>query len=235
MKNKSTFRFLLPVILVVISACGAALVQPTATPTLLPTEVEPTVVPATATQTPTSTLTPTNTPTNTPEPTATPTLIPFAGFKEQFRFYRTWFDEGKTIFYFLNAGIEQPLFAKIGQHQLICEHDLETQSAMRCVSTDRIEIEDEKTIPIEFFADEAYYQSVYQYDIKIPKALAPIYSNEFDCSDRGLNVQCEYEYRKYTNLCTTSITCYDACGYYYSIDNIPENMTGSWTPIGSCP
>ena len=239
MNNKSSFLFLLPVILVVIAACGTASVQPTPTPTPIPSVLEPTIVPVTPTQTAEPTLTPTNTPTitptNTPEPTATPTLIPFAGFKEQFRFYRTWFDEGKTIFYFLNAGIDQPLFARIDQHKLKCEHDPETQSAMRCVATERIEIEEEKIIPIEFFADEAYFQSVFQYDIKLPKALVPLYSNEFDCPDRGLNVQCEYEYRKYTNLCTTSITCYDACGYYYSIDNIPENMTGPWTPIGSCP
>ncbi|MGB4595922.1 MAG: hypothetical protein WBI14_08460 [Anaerolineaceae bacterium] len=235
MKTIKSIFILLPIVLVVLSACGTGTVQPTATPTLNPTPVVPTVDPITPTQTPEPTLTPTNTPTNTPEPTATPTLIPFKGFTDTFRFYRTWYDDGTTVFYFLNAGIDQPLYAKIDEHQLFCEYDTKTQSAMQCVSGDRIEIDSENPVSIEFFADKGFYQSVYQYEIKLPKALVPIYSNEFDCPDRGLNVQCEYEYRKYENLCTTSITCYDACGYYYSFDNIPAGLDAPWTPIGSCP
>lgn len=238
MKYAKLFLISLPVALIILSACGTAAIQPT--PTILPnpTRALPTAIPPTQTQTVEPTQIPSSTPTTTPEPTATPTptptLIPFAGFKEQFRFYRTWNDNGKTIFYFLNAGIDQQLYARINQFQLVCEHDTETQFAMKCISNDRIELGDEKSIPIEFFADKDYYQSVYQYEINIPKALVPVYSNEFDCPDRGQRVQCEYEYRQYSSICTTSITCYDACGYYYSIDNIPAGMTGSWIPVGSC-
>lgn len=235
MKTIKFVLCLLPIALVVLAACGAGVAQPSATPTVSPTPVVPTAVPATPTQTPEPTQTPTTVPTNTPEPTATPTLIPFKGFTENFRFYRTWYDNNKTVFYFLNASLDQPLYAKIDQHQLLCEHDSKTQSAMQCVSEDRIEIDDENPIPIEFFADKGFNQSVYRYEIKIPKALVPVYSNEFDCPDRGLNVQCEYEYRKYENYCSTSITCYDACGYYYSIDNLPPEPNAPWTPIGSCP
>lgn len=230
MKKIRSFQLLLLMALVALTACRAAIAQPTANPT----KVTPTIVVATSTQTPEPTLTPTSTLTNTPEPTATPTLIPFKGFTADFRFYRSWYDNNRTIFYFLNASLDQPLYAKIAQYQLICNHDPETQSAMKCISEDRIEIESESTVPIEFFADERFTQSVFLYNIKIPKALVPLYSNAFDCPDRGQNVQCEYEYRKYESYCSTSITCYDACGYYYSIDNLPPEPDAPWVPIGSC-
>ena len=235
MKAIKLVYYFLPLALVVLTACGAGTVENNVTATLLPSPVVPTVVPATSTSTPEPTLTPISTPTNTPGPTATPTPIHFKGYPENFRFYRTWFDNNKTVFYFLNASLDQPLYARIDQSQLYCEHDSKTQSAMQCISEDRIEVKDDKPILIEFFADKDFYQMVYRYEITIPKALQPLYSNEFDCPDRGQNVQCEYEYRKYADYCSTSITCYDACGYYYSIDNLPPDPDAPWTPIGSCP
>lgn len=216
--------------LLVLSACTQPTAQPTAT--LVPS---PTVVVPTVTQTPEPTPTPTVTPTNTPEPTSTPTLIPFSGFLDAFRFYRTWFDSGKTFFYFLNAGISQPLYAKLGSYELLCAHDPVTQSAMKCESNERIEVEEGTKLLIDFFADPRFYQSVRQYEFEIPKSIKPIYSNEFDCPQRGQNVTCETEYRKYEHLCTTSITCYDACGYYYSFDNIPPGLEDPWVAVGSCP
>lgn len=219
---------------VILSACGRSGTQPTATAMASPTEILSAIVQETPTLTPEPTQTPTPLPTDTPVPTATATLIPFKGFADNFRFYRSWYDGGKTIYYFLNAWLEQPLWAKIGEFSLKCAHDPDTQSAMKCISDERIELPDTEPLPIEFFADEGMKQSVFVYEIVLPEALKPVYSNQFDCPERGQNVQCEIEYRLYADYCSTSITCYDACGYYYSIDNLPPDPDAPWTPVGSC-
>lgn len=238
MKTVKPFLILLPIILLVLSACGAGNVQTTPTSVPSPTAAIPTVIPSTPTQTAEPTSTPTNTPTNTPEPTETPTLIPFLGFTNMFRFYRTWYDNDKTVFYFLNAGLDKTIYAKIGEHALECAVEvigLPTPNALKCVSQERIEQDKKNPIKMTFFADPDLKQMVYEYEFSIARGPEAIYFTGNDCPARGTNVWCETEYRQYASTCTTSLTCYDACGYYYSFDNIPEGMDEPWTPTAYCP
>ncbi|MGB4595921.1 MAG: hypothetical protein WBI14_08455 [Anaerolineaceae bacterium] len=53
------------------------------------------------------------------------------------------------------------------------------------------------------------------------------------CPDRGQNVSCETEYRNYGGVCTVGMTCYDSCGFYYSVDTI-RYYTGPYSFSGPC-
>ena len=238
MKPVKSFLILLPIIIFVLSACGAGNIQPTPTTVPSPTEILPTIPSPTSTPTLEPTLTPTNEPTSTPEPTATATLIPFVGFTNMFRFYRTWYDNDKTVFYFLNAGLDNTIYAKIGEHTLECAVEvigMPTPNALKCVSQDRIEQDKKNPIKMTFFADPALKQMVYEYEFAIARGPEAVYYTGNDCPARGTNVWCETEYRQYASTCTTSLTCYDACGYYYSFDNIPAGLDEPWTPTVYCP
>ena len=130
--KKHTFSFALLALtfLLVLTACKSS-----ATLTLLP---EPTLSPsatlpptATATEEPTETPSPTATPTTAPTPTET--LLPFAGFREYFRLFRTWYADDQTYFYFLNAGIEDRLYAAADEFELDCQADPKFPVQMICV------------------------------------------------------------------------------------------------------
>ncbi len=53
------------------------------------------------------------------------------------------------------------------------------------------------------------------------------------CPARGENLSCEVEYRNYNGLCVVGMTCYDACGFYYSVNTIPPGG-GDYTFSGPC-
>lgn len=53
------------------------------------------------------------------------------------------------------------------------------------------------------------------------------------CPDRGQNVSCETEYRNYGGICAVGMTCYDNCGFYYSVDTI-QYFSGPYTFSGPC-
>lgn len=191
-----------------------------------------TLVPS-ATPSPTEAPAYTPAPTETPAPTPTPTLIPFDGFLPDFRFYRTWKDGGETVVYFLNAGVTQELFGKIAETVFTCAPDVKFPRSLVCRSTELILLEDKARM--DFFADKGLQQLVHTEEFVVPPGLVPVYNYTNNCPDRGKNVQCEYEYRQYANYCSTSVTCYDACGYYYSMDNLPQRPDDPWVPVGNCP
>jgi len=44
------------------------------------------------------------------------------------------------------------------------------------------------------------------------------------CPLEGEFLSCEFEYRKDNHGCYVGATCYDACGWFYSIDTIPPGV-----------
>lgn len=44
------------------------------------------------------------------------------------------------------------------------------------------------------------------------------------CAAEGKNLSCEVEYRKDSSGCYVGMTCYDDCGWYYSVNTIPGNV-----------
>ena len=53
------------------------------------------------------------------------------------------------------------------------------------------------------------------------------------CPARGENLTCETEYRNYNGNCVVGMSCYDACGFYYSVNTIPDGG-GAYTFSGPC-
>ncbi len=73
-----------------------------------------------------------------------------------------------------------------------------------------------------FYTDRARTVKVFEARYDADLMDDTIYHHQYDCPDRGKNVQCTSEYRLYDGICYYAHTCYDACGLYYSKDNLPE-------------
>jgi len=217
--KKRKFSFLLSSLacLLVLGACKSDVaVSPTIEPSLVPT----------ATLSPTAT--PTEEPMETPNPTATAitapipteTLLPFTGFRDLFRLFRTWYADEKTFFYFLNAGIEDKLYASADEFELECQPDPKFPVQMICVYDGTIE--GRSMMDFRFFTDRARTVQVFEERYDADLVDNTVYHHQYDCPERGQNVQCVSEYRLYDGICYYAHTCYDACGLYYSKDNLPE-------------
>lgn len=219
--------------LVLLAGCAAQMEMPaTATPTQ--TVLTATVIPPTNTPEPTLTPTATHTPTLTPTITLTPTatVIPFTGFMDNFAFYRSWYKDEKTVFYFLNAGVDHTLYARADEFDLVCNPDPELATSLVCVHDAKVE--GKSVMEFEFFVDEGRKMSVYKNSFNTGLADNTIYHWQNNCPDRGKNVTCESEYRLYDGVCYYSHTCYDACGLYYSMDNLPKVFTEFQGFTGPC-
>lgn len=190
----------------------------TATQTVTPILTESPMLLPSATPSPSATPNPTATPTTVPTPTET--LIPFAGFRDLFRLFRTWYLDDKTYFYFLNAGIEDRLYATADEFELECQADPKFPVQMICVYDGTIE--GRTMMDFRFFTDCARTVQVFEARYDADLIDDTIYHHQYDCPDRGKNVQCTSEYRLYDGLCYYAHTCYDACGLYYSKDNLPD-------------
>lgn len=175
---------------------------PSATPSLVPSATQPL-------------------PSPTLEPTHTATTIPFKGFLDYFRLYRAWWLDGKTYFYFLNAGIDFKMFGKADDFPLTCEADPKNPTGMICVHEGQIE---ENLMDFQFFINESRETVVFEARYNAELLDDTIYHHQFDCPDRGKNVECTSEYRLYDGRCYYAHTCYDACGLYYSKDNLPKEF-----------
>lgn len=46
----------------------------------------------------------------------------------------------------------------------------------------------------------------------------------FTCPLEGESLSCVFEYRKDSQGCYVGATCYDACGWFYSVDTIPPGV-----------
>ncbi|MEA4930257.1 MAG: hypothetical protein VB026_01635 [Anaerolineaceae bacterium] len=216
-KHKLSFVLCTLTVLVVLTACKSS-TAPTSSPEPSPS---PSMTPqptATATSQPTNTLSPTSTSTTAPTPTET--LLPFAGFGDLFRLFRTWYLEDKTYFYFLNAGIEDTLYATADEFKLDCKADPSYPVQMICVYDGTIE--GRSMMDFRFYTDRARTVKVFEARYDADLMDDTIYHHQYDCPDRGKNVQCTSEYRLYDGICYYAHTCYDACGLYYSKDNLPE-------------
>ena len=53
------------------------------------------------------------------------------------------------------------------------------------------------------------------------------------CSAEGKNLSCEIEYRTDSSGCYVGMSCYDDCGWYYSVNTIPGHV-GAEYGSGPC-
>ena len=108
--------------------------QSTAVITTAPTKQIPT---NTLAPTLPATVLPTIQPKQTTQPEPTPT--PFLGFAQNFKFYQAWTKKETTWFYFMNAYIDQTIYALVddlegNSYALICPPDETYPQDLRCYS-----------------------------------------------------------------------------------------------------
>jgi hypothetical protein len=198
---------------------------------------------------PTSTDTPE--PTATQVPTATNTPTQFLGFEDAW-IYKAFANDNETVFYFIVPNVSAPYHGSVDGYPLSCKIDAGYQNMLICRSDENLFGMDIRTF--EFFADEAKQFLVYSgdyatglaYNEPQPTKLALIWPKaEFTeaditwagaetwCPLRGQKITCETEYRNYDGVCLVGHTCFDDCGYYYSVDTI-KDRTGDWIGWGTC-
>ncbi len=206
----------LPAVIVILAVAACA--KPTAqAPIMTPSATLPL---PTDTPIPTATLAPTLPPTATatsmPTLTQTPTVTvtPFPGFGERFKFYQAWTKNETTYFYFMNAQVDQTIYALVddlegNQYTLTCPPDEQYTQDIRCYSD-------------KLFKGKTDYKVTFYSD---PERQYPFYENVF-ATDLDTRYQdydnCEKEYRIYDGKCYSAITCYGENGeVVYTFDNIP--------------
>jgi len=216
------------VFLLLLGACAPVAELETTEPPL-PTLTN-TALPATETPVPTATATNTAIP---PTATATQTLVPTAtvtphpGFSNLFKFYQAWTFEDITYFYFMNAYVDDTIYAIVDDlegktYPLTCPLDQTYPQDLRCYSEELFK--GKKEYKVTFFAD--------------PERQYPFYEEvvETKLDETYLTYDnCEAEYRIYDGKCYSAMTCYDDDGnVVYSYDNIPDtgNFEGFTVP---CP
>lgn len=189
-----------------------------------PTAQMPTAAPSatlpqpTSTSVPTATLTlaPTATATTLPTLTQTPTVTvtPFPGFGNRFKFYQAWTADEKTYFYFMNAQVDQTIYATVddlegNQYDLTCPPDQQYPADIRCYSETLFK--GKTDYKVTFFAD--------------PERQYPFFEGVFatKLNTRYMDYDdCEKEYRIYDGKCYSAVTCYGENGeVVYTFDNIP--------------
>jgi hypothetical protein len=210
-----------------LSACGAVS-TPTATPV-------PTAKP-TETLSPSETFTPTLTETPSPTPTSTVTLTPsqtpvpsntpgpdFASFLLQY----TQAVPNGTSFGFRIPGIKQPLLLKVNNFEYKCTVTDKTPDFLYCTGKQFNQNQSVKLVFLPLNAS-ATDKSLFETTIKIAYEKTPtpdprdLAAQAPSCPDRGKNVRGEIEWRKYNGSYCVVATCFDACGYYYSMNTCPS-------------
>lgn len=211
MHKKIQLLFAIIMVLAVV-ACAKPAAQ---APTLAPS---PTLPLPTDTLVPTATLTlaPTATATSLPTLSQTPTITvtPFPGFGERFKFYQAWTKDETTYFYFMNAQVDQTIYATVddlegNQYALTCPPDEHYPDDLRCYSDTLFK--GKTDYKVTFYSDPerqyAFYENIFATDLN---------TRYMDYDD------CEKEYRIYDGKCYSAITCYGENGeVVYTFDNIP--------------
>ena len=169
------------------------------------------------------------------------------GFQDA-RLVKAWNRGQETIFDFEVPGANSKFYGKVDGHAMVCEPDPEKSDHLICV-TDQY-LFGKLYMEFNFFADEKMENLLYGGEFNTglvagnepddgliwPKAsftASDIIWSPSWCPQRGQNLTCETEYRLYGDLCTTGHTCYDACGWYYSVDTIPADG-GAFVFVESC-
>jgi hypothetical protein len=261
MRRPITF-VLLFVFVLLLSACQSQVLEESTPTSVANKELTDSPMTSTSPALPTEAEEPVETNTNTPLPTATntliatiaPTMLPtqFMGF-DQARVFKAFAYTDETVFYFIVPGVAASYFGTVDGYDLTCEPDIDQVNLLVCRSDEDLFGTDWKDF--EFYSDEERSFLVYEGEFsttldKLPPTPTPagIFWPRADftadditwgskppgCSVRGVNLTCETEYREYSDgSCVVGMSCYDSCGYYYSVNTI-DGKTGPWVGRGPC-
>jgi len=230
MKSRISYLIVLVTVMVIVSACTAATVQPTATtaPTQPPPVTEtprPSETPApsnTSTLQPTAsaTLTPSVTPSATKSSTPTPS---FAGFSVTYAQYTNY----GMLIGFKIPGLKEDYRLMVNTVEYKCQINAKAVDSLYCYGP---QFGQDQTVKLVFYLlngdSTPLYETSYKVSLLIPPTVDPrilMTQAPGSCPARGVNITCETEYRNdgKGSYCIVA-TCNDACGYYYSMDTCPE-------------
>jgi hypothetical protein len=223
-------------LLLLILVLGACQATPAVTPTV------------TASDTPqaseTSTPRPSDTATLTPEPTSTPTetaTIPsptpavafdqakIIGVTEQVSSLQSGTSNVQIIVAF--PGVTQAYNLTLDQKEYFCTLANGVPDRLFCNGMAKPKGDQELSLE---FTDPESDEVLYSSTISIPSAYiptaVPVGDQSTWCPDRGKNVSCEYECRITPggSPCLVA-SCYDACGYYFSVNTCPADLKQPFT------
>jgi len=252
--------FLLGMILLTACTSGTQSIPTAEAPTVLANTAtsQPTF---TASPVPTDTATPVDT--DTPQPTFTftpsmtlsPTPTEFLGFEDA-TVYKAFAYYDETIFHFIVPRIQNNYYGTVDGVPMTCEVEEDYVNALLCRAQADLFGTDVKRF--EFFADEARTFLVHSGDFSTTLNVRPPTPTPSGfiwpradytaadvtwgvippgCAERGLNLSCEIEYRKYADgSCLVGQSCWDSCGFYYSVDTINKYKDANdlWEPSGPC-
>ncbi len=220
MKHKIFIISIFVLFMISITACGGSTsIQPTETSIpVLPTETETPAPTATATLEPTAT----EIPSPTPSATITLTPTPLADFPNARMISVEKRANGLTVIFEI-SGIQQAYGVKINDKDYQCSFEPQYPNRLFCFGpTFAI-----GTIDLQFYSQVNPAEVVYQSSYAVPGFVYPTEIPLGDpttwCPLRGQDIQCETEVRLDLDgkRCIVS-TCFDACGYYYSIHTCPD-------------
>ncbi len=238
--KKPLFTHVLLLVLVgllalVIAGCQASTPQPTATEAVPTTPVQPT---DTFTPAPSATVTATEIPSETPTPTAIPaTATPsiafdqakIIGVTQQLNGVSTGSVNVQLVIAF--PGIQQAYNVVLNKVNYYCSVVASVPDRLFCNGL--VKPKGDQSLSLDF-TDVNSGAVLYSTEVSIPSAYIPTDIPAGDtgnwCPDRGKNEYCEYECRIAPDgsACLVA-SCYDACGYYFSIDSCPADLHQPFT------
>ena len=215
----------LAVSLLLAAGCTAFQPQPTATPTATMTATETLTPTATATIEPSSTPTPTDTPT----PTATETPGPNFAAAKVIGITQSVNGVQLVIEF---PGIQQNYGLVLDRVTYVCAIAAEVPDRIFCNGLKKPSAD--KALTVQFTdADNGavLYDSTWTISSAYIPTDVPVGDANTWCPDRGKDVKCEYECRLDDSGSACMIaSCYDACGYYFSVDSCPASVQPPFTP-----
>jgi len=219
-----------------LAACSAAIhqsVAPMLAITFTAQAAQPTTTPhalIVRTATPTRPLTPTPTAsatfTATASLTPTVTATPFDGF-ESSGFNGVQYSGGSVYLLFTVPGVTESYRLSVEGQSLACAPSDTFADLLVCEGTQYAP--SYGTLACAFYSESrdlvyrgSYYHAVPQTPTPAPPPWVPIWNLSNNCPQRGENVSCETEWRTVGGVPCMIASCFDQCGYYYSIDNCSQ-------------
>jgi hypothetical protein len=209
-------------LLLILSAMLISSCTPTPAATELPvspTVVEPTL---TATNAPTDTTAPTMTLTASLVPTITVVHTPTPDY-DVIRYVGASIVKGQLMLSFRMPDLNMPLKATVDGYAFNCTTDNRYPGTLYCLGRF---FAGGQRVSVKFSVGDDP-QVIKEVAVVIPLEAVPTPITPGPASNwcplRGQNVTCDEEYDEDSGVGCLDVTCYDACGYYYSIHQCEPN------------
>jgi hypothetical protein len=238
MKTKTITLYIVLIFAITISGCAAPTPSPTVAPTATPIPPTETAIPTeisipTVMLTEVPSLTPTATTSPSPTLTATASFTPTPMiFFDGFRLNAAQKKPYGFLLIFILPGVVNPIQVSVDGKRFNCQVDIKLPDKLICTGP---ELWTEKEMPVVFYGPDDI-TPIYKSVVFISNKTINNYPEGINwnlCPNRATNVTCETENRvRFDPPCVVS-TCFDACGYFYSIDTCKNSTPSKGFDVGN--